>query len=136
MAGPGTVGVEGSTSVVNGQKIVIDPFVILGGYLIGNCYRQRDWICWPSGDEDLEVLPNTVGSDARDGDDQAVIAGIQAPSGKLGGQRCSRPAAGPGQEQCMRAGLKNAAVGELVAGVGGSCFAQQARSRGGQIGGM
>ena len=33
----------------------------------------------------------------------------------------------------MRARLENAAVGELVAGVRGSCFAEQARSRAGQV---
>lgn len=34
---PGTLGIKGAASIVNGQKIVVNPLVVLGGRLIGNC---------------------------------------------------------------------------------------------------
>ena len=38
---PSTVGIKGSACIVDGQKIIIDPLVILGACLIGNCCRER-----------------------------------------------------------------------------------------------
>ena len=79
------------------------------------CKRYR--VSGSSIDQCLQPVPDLAGRGFGHGDDQAVVAGFKTCCGQLGSKRQRDPAACPGEEDRVLAGLQDAELGELVTGV-------------------